>query len=61
MNREKKAVITAIEKLINKYGYDKTRLIINKYFALMRERKNTKEIIIRRKKELKELKKSLEK
>jgi len=40
MKRDKKAIINNIEKLVKKYGYDNTRLTINRYFQMKKEEKD---------------------
>ena len=56
MERSKKSIICNLEKLINKYGYDKVRLTINKYFELQREKKSNEEEIRKAEENLRKLK-----
>lgn len=54
--RTKKAVIHNIEKLIQKYGIEKVRLVCNKYFVDVREKANLQKEIETRERELEKLK-----
>lgn len=57
--RTKKAIVNALEKLIRKYGIDETRVVVNKYFTQIRERKKADEEIDKRERELEKLRRSL--
>ena len=57
--RTKKAIVNNLQKLIGKYGLDEVRVVINRYFQQVKEKKNLEEDVARRERELAKLKRSL--
>lgn len=57
--RTKKAIINSVEKLIKKYGYNKTKCVINNLFNQKKEKAKLEQIIIDKEKELSQIKKKL--
>ncbi len=54
--RTKKAIVNSVRKLIQKYGLDETRCVINKYFQQIRDKRNLEEEVTQRERELSKLK-----
>lgn len=57
--RTKKAIVNSIRKLIQKYGLDETRVVINNYFQQVREKHNLEKEVASRERELERLKRKL--
>ena len=57
--RTKKAILYNLEKLIRKYGFDETRLVINKYFERIKEHKKLQEEVALREREIVRIKRRL--
>lgn len=57
--RTKKSIIHNLKKLIQRYGLDEVRVVINYYFQQVRERRQLEEEVIEREKELSKLKRKL--
>ena len=57
--RTKKAIVNNLQKLIGKYGLDEVRVVVNRYFQQVKEKKNLEEDVARRERELAKLKRSL--
>ena len=57
--RTKKAITSNLKKLISKYGYDETRLVIYQYFEHQRTKLKLEKEVIEREKELEKLRKQL--
>ena len=60
MKRSRKAILNNLEKLIEKYGFDEVRLIVNRYFTLQRETAKSKKELESAEEEVAKLKQKLE-
>ena len=57
--RPKKSILHNIEKLVNKYGFQDVRLVVNKYFKKERDKSKLIQEVKQRERELEQLKKKL--
>ena len=57
--QKKKAILNNVKKLAQKYGFDNTRLIANKYFQQELEKRKLEKEVQQKEAELKKLKNKL--
>jgi len=57
--QKKKAILSNIKKLAQKYGFDNTRLTVNKYFQQELEKRKLEKEVQQKEAELKKLKNKL--